>query len=411
MHFDLIVIGMGLSGLMAAKTAAEADQKVLIVGKGMGSLCLFSNTIDVLGLSPLAGPKAMKMGDALSRWIKDHLEHPYSKVGLERMEEALSSFLSLFPPPYSFHTMDRTNCLLPTGAGTLRPTYLIPTTMIEATSLTEGHTLIAGFEGFKDFYPHFVADQLKCRGINLQLPDPFYQERTAPALARLLEEKSFRENIGREIRKQLQGETRVGFPALLGMGDPIQVKEDLEEVTGTKVFEIPILPPSIPGKRIFDRFKKWLIEKGVTFLLGHPVSKATVTGKRCQGIEVHHSPVITFYSADRFILATGRFMGGGLRADAERIFEPTFNLPIHQPPSQEGWFGDLFFSDLPHPIHEAGVLANASLQPIDERGNVILENVWVAGSLLAHHQCIVEKSREGIEIGTGYMAAKCAMEK
>src|SRR5512139_671668 len=105
MHFDLIVIGMGLSGLMAAKTAAEAGQKVLIVGKGMGSLCLFSNTIDVLGLPPLAGPKTMKMRDALSRWINDHPEHPYAKVGSQRIEEALNSFLSLFPRPYSFQTM------------------------------------------------------------------------------------------------------------------------------------------------------------------------------------------------------------------------------------------------------------------------------------------------------------------
>jgi thioredoxin reductase len=40
MHYDLIVIGSGLSGLMAAKTAAEAGQKVLIIGKGMGSLSL-----------------------------------------------------------------------------------------------------------------------------------------------------------------------------------------------------------------------------------------------------------------------------------------------------------------------------------------------------------------------------------
>jgi len=411
MHYDLIVIGMGLSGLMAAKTAAEAGQKVLIVGKGMGSLCLFSNTIDVLGLPPLAGPKAVKMRDALSQWIKDHPEHPYAKVGLERMEESLSSFVSLFPPPYSFHTIDRMNCLLPTGAGTLRPTYFIPATMIGAAPFDEGHTLIVGFEGFKDFYVHFVADQLKCRGINLQLPDPSYRERTATAVARLMEKQSFRENIGREIKKQLQGETRVGFPALLGMGDPIQVKEDLEEIMGTKVFEIPILPPSIPGKRIFDRFKEWLIEKGVTFLMGYPVSKATVTEKRCRAIEVDHPPVTTSYSADCFILATGRFMGGGLRADAEKIFEPTFNLPVHQPPSRAGWFGDSFFGDLPHPIHQAGILANASLQPFDERGNVLLENVWVAGSLLAHHQCVVEKSREGIEISTGYMAAKYAMEK
>jgi amidophosphoribosyltransferase len=31
MHYDLIVIGMGLSGLMAAKTAAEKGKRILIV--------------------------------------------------------------------------------------------------------------------------------------------------------------------------------------------------------------------------------------------------------------------------------------------------------------------------------------------------------------------------------------------
>jgi glycerol-3-phosphate dehydrogenase subunit B len=103
-------------------------------------------------------------------------------------------------------------------------------------------------------------------------------------------------------------------------------------------------------------------------------------------------------------------MGGGLKADAEKILEPTFNLPIHQPPSREGWFGDSFFSDLPHPIHQAGVLTNASFQPVDETGNLIFENVWVAGSVLAHHQCIGEKSREGIEIATGYAAAQNALK-
>jgi len=405
MHYDLIVIGMGLSGLMAAKTGAEAGQKVLIIGKGMGSLCLFANTIDLLGQCP----PGTKMKDGLSEWIKDHADHPYSKVGLARIEQAISSFVSLFPPPYSFHAVDQMNCLLPTGAGTFRPTYLIPTTMREAASFDEKRTLLVGFEGFKDFYPHYVADRLKCHGISLPLPDPSDRERTATALARLMEKRSFRENIGREIRKQLQGETRIGFPAALGMGNPIQVKADLEEITGTKVFEIPILPPSVPGKRIFDRFKGWLIEKGVTFLLGYPVVRTTVTEKRCQGIEVLHPPVITSFSSDRFILATGRFIGGGLKADAEKVFEPTFNLPVHQPPSREGWFGNFFFSDPPHPIHRAGVLANAFFQPVDEGGNVILENVWVAGSLLAHHQCIDEKSREGIEIATGYTAAQYAL--
>jgi glycerol-3-phosphate dehydrogenase subunit B len=407
MHYDLIVIGMGLSGLMAAKTAAAADQKVLILGKGMGSLCLISNTIDVLGQSPTA----MKMTDALSRWIESHPLHPYSKVGLKNLEEALSSFLSLFPPPYSFQTVDNRNCLLPTGAGTLRPTYLIPITMAGGISADEGRTLVVGFKGFKDFYAHYVADQLRCRGISLELPDLFHQEPTATALARLVEKKSFRENIGREIKKQLLDETRVGLPAILGTHDPAQVKDDLEAIIGVKVFEIPIPPPSIPGMRIFNCFKEWLIRKGVSFLLGYSVSKAVLRGKRCERIEVLHPPVITSYSADRYVLATGRFIGGGLKADDETVVEPIFNLPVSQPRSREDWFKDSFFSDLPHPVHGAGILTNASFQPADADGDMILENVWAAGSILAHHHCIDEKSREGIEISTGYAAAKHALEK
>jgi len=52
MQYDLIIIGMGLSGLMAAKTALDLGKRVLIIGKGMGGLILFSNTIDVLGKVP-----------------------------------------------------------------------------------------------------------------------------------------------------------------------------------------------------------------------------------------------------------------------------------------------------------------------------------------------------------------------
>jgi glycerol-3-phosphate dehydrogenase subunit B len=405
MHYDLIVIGMGLSGLMAAKTAAAAGQKVLILGKGMGSLCLFSNTVDVLGQCP----KTKKMRDGLSEWIKDHPLHPYSKAGLEKIEEALSSFHSLFPPPYSFQTIDNKNCLLPTGAGTLRPTYLIPITMVGGISASEGRTLIAGFKGFKDFYARYVGDQLRCRGINLQLPEPFCQETTATALARLMEKKSFRESIGREIKKQLQDETRVGLPALLGTHDPVQVKDDLEAIIGAKVFEIPILPPSVPGMRIFNCFKEWLIRKGVSFLLGYSVSKAVLRGKNCERVEVLHPPVVASYSADRYILATGRFIGGGLKVDDEKVFEPIFNLPLSQPPFREDWFRNSFFSGLPHPIHDAGILTGASFQPVDGSGGMILENVWVAGSILAHHHSIDEKSKEGIEISTGYIAAKNAL--
>jgi glycerol-3-phosphate dehydrogenase subunit B len=406
MHYDLIVIGMGLSGLMAAKTAVEAGQKVLIVAKGMGSLCLFSNTIDLLG----SLPKGKAVEEGIAQWIKDHPDHPYSKTGPEKIEQALSSFLSLFPPPYSFQTVENGNCLIPTGAGTFRPSYLVPNTMVAGTSLKEGSALIVGFKGFKDFYAHYVADRLRCRGVSLILSKTFDQEVTAAALARLMEKKSFRENIGGEIRKQLHQETHVGFPAILGIHNPFQVREDLEKIVSAKVFEIPILPPSIPGIRIFNRFKEWLIQKEVTFLQGYSVPKAIIKGKRCEGLEMIHPPVNISYSADRYILATGRFMGGGLVASDERIDEPIFTLPVAQPKSREDWFRKSFLNYLPHPVHEAGILTDASFRPTDENGNPILENVWAAGSILARHHCIDEKSREGIEIATGYAAAKEALK-
>ncbi len=406
MHFDLIVIGMGLSGLMAAKTASEAGQKILVIGKGMGSLSLFSNTIDVLG----AVSKTMGMNEGLSQWMKERPKHPYSKVGLDRIKEALSSFVSLFPPPYSFQTLGNGNCLIPTGAGTLRPTYLIPITMVAGTSLKERDGLIVGFKGFKDFYADYVADQLNCRGITLSLSETLRQEITAMALARLMEKESFKETMGKEIKRKLHGETRVGFPALLGVKGSWQVKKDLEEIIGAEVFEIPILPPSIPGMRVFNRFKEWLIQRGVTFLLGHPISKAILKGKRCEGIHILNPPISNFYSADRYVLATGRFIGGGLVADEKKIFEPIFNLPILQPESREDWFRKSFFDNLPHPVHQTGILTDASLRPVDARGERILENVWIGGTILANHHSVDEKSREGIEIATGYMAAKEALK-
>ena len=405
MHYDLIIIGMGLSGLMAAKSAVDKGKKTLIIGKGTGSLCLFTHSIDVLGNLP----GGIKVVDGLSQWVKDHPQHPYANLGWERLEEALSSFNSLFQSQYTFKCVDRENRSIPTGAGTFRPTYLIPSTMIAGTSSPNGKGLVVGFKGFKDFYANYVADQLNCRSIIISIPGFTDQELTAAAIARLMEKEDFRETIANEIKNQLLDESWVGFPALLGIRDPLRVIKSLEEIIGGEVFEIPTLPPSIPGMRIFRHFKEWLVQRGVTFLMGHAVSKANLNGKKCEAIEVSHPPLSQYYSADRFILATGRFIGGGLKADEEKLFESIFDLPVAQPGSREVWFGDSFFNA--HRIHQSGILTDASFRPVDERGGSLLENVWIAGSILAHHHCIQEKSREGIEIATGYWATRYALEQ
>lgn len=405
MHYDIIVIGLGLCGLMAAKTASEAGKKVLILGKGIGGLLLFSNTIDVLGKIP----ETVRMRDGLSQWVNDHPEHPYGKVGLDKVEEALSSFKSFFPPPYTFQSRNETNSLIPTGAGTFRPSYLIPSTMMKGITLKEKKTLIIGFRDYKDFYPQRLADLFGCRSVTLPTPEDPRAEISATGLARWLEQPSFREFLASEIIKQVRGEELIGLPAILGINDPMGVRKALEKRIGIPVFEIPVLPPSIPGLRIFHRFKERLIQRGVTFLQGYSVSKAILNGKRCEGLEILHSPVVASYSADHYILSTGRFIGGGLQADSKRIYEPVFYLPVAQPGSPVEWFERSFYGT--HPVHRSGILTDSQFRPIDEKGEVVLENVRVAGTILAHQSWIEEKSREGIEIVTGYWAAKKALEQ
>ena len=224
-----------------------------------------------------------------------------------------------------------------------------------------------------------------------------------------MDEEPFRESLGEAIRRQMAGEKRIGLPAVLGLRDPADVLKTLETVTGARVFEIPMLPPSIPGLRIFHRFREMLIAKGATFLMGNPVTGAEVKDGRCEGITVHNPPLSTEYRAESYILATGRFLGGGLWADMERITEPLFHLPVFQPESRGEWFRERFFQPEAHPIHRAGIVTDADLRPVDAEGKVVLKNVRAAGSILAHHQAIEEHSREGIDIATGYLAARRAL--
>ncbi|MCE5263429.1 MAG: anaerobic glycerol-3-phosphate dehydrogenase subunit B [Deltaproteobacteria bacterium] len=404
-RFDLIVIGTGLAGLTAARTAVEAGAKVLVVGQGMGALTLFGNTIDVLGEIP----PGRSMADGLDTWVAAHPKHPYARMGRAGVERALAGFQALFPPPYSFAAAGPGNSLLPTGAGTMRPTYLIPITMAAGAAMTPAATLIVGLRGFKDFQGDTVSLHLKCRGVTLSLPRYGLEGLSATALARLMDEGYFRERLAEAILGQMAGERFIGLPAVLGLRSPAAVLETLESITGAWVFEIPMLPPSIPGTRIFHRFREELIAGGATFLMGHPVCGVKLGQGRCEGITVQNPPLACEYSADRYILATGRFLGGGLWAEMDRIVEPLFHLPLFQPPGRGAWFGERFFDPEAHPIHRAGIVTDDDLRPVDDTGRVVLENVRAAGSILAHHQAIEEKSREGIDIATGFWAAERAL--
>ncbi|NIO06145.1 MAG: anaerobic glycerol-3-phosphate dehydrogenase subunit B [Proteobacteria bacterium] len=424
MKYDVIVIGAGLSGLMAAKEAADNGMKTMILGKGMGLMHVLSGGIDLLGYYPGEDMTTQNgIHPALIKLIQNEPDHPYARVGMEDIKGALRSFSEVFgPEAYHYTGTPGRNTTLPTGVGTLRPSYLVPSTMIGGKDILSRPTLLIGFHGFGSFYSVYAAKNLMRLGnrrgdIRLRSEDIEVSDIAgrsifkAASLASQLDEESFRERVAARIRMALNGEDLVGFPAVLGLREAANVKMDLEARIGAQVFELSVLPPSIPGMRLFEIFKRRLQAGGVRMILGFEVISAMRKNRYCHCVVLKTPSGERRYEADSFVLATGGLFGGGLRAERDRIVEPIFQLPVAQPKSRKAWFHDELFGPRSHPINRAGIRTDTRLNPIDENRRVILQNLFVAGSILGHHDPTREKSGTGVMIATGFKAVRNLLEK
>ena len=56
-----------------------------------------------------------------------------------------------------------------------------------------------------------------------------------------------RARVASELRGKLNGAQRVGMPAVLGLEEHTKVWQEFQDRLGVPVFEIPTLPPSVPG--------------------------------------------------------------------------------------------------------------------------------------------------------------------
>jgi glycerol-3-phosphate dehydrogenase subunit B len=97
-------------------------------------------------------------------------------------------------------------------------------------------------------------------------------------------------------------------------------------------------------------------------------------------------------------------MGKGLTSDRKGIYEPLFNLPLHKPKSRIHWHHEKFLHSDGHPINSAGVEVDAWFRPVDNTGKVVQDNLFVAGSILAHQDWMRMKCGSGLAISTAYAA-------
>ena len=137
---------------------------------------------------------------------------------------------------------------------------------------------------------------------------------------------------------------------------------------GVPVFEIPTTPPSIPGLRLKEAFERGLREKRPFYFS----QKRVVEVQQGRGgefeIGIDGANGKQTINSPGVILATGRFIGGGLTADRKHIRETIFNLPVFQPESRGEWHREDFFDRQGHPINQAGVEIDDHFRPISDQG-------------------------------------------
>ncbi len=420
MHYDVIVIGAGLAGLIAAESAREEGAKVLLLARGLGSLPLTTGCIDILGYAPaisktpLTGP--------VSGIERLPAQHPYAKVGAEGVRRALAFFQNILKTEnYPYAGSGETNFLIPTSLGSLHPSGLVPETFKHGDLSAPEPALLLGFEGLKDFFPSFAAQNLNLllqkRGIAsvfrsalLKRPDLEGRPLNGMSLASSFEKEDFRASLAEEVRSLLHPGERLGLPAVLGIHSPQEVWADLEKRVGAPIFEIPLPPPSIPGLRLQNFLKEHFRKGSGRFFIGFasaaPVIERSRIAGLCLGDPVRNVP----YRASAFVLATGQFVGGGLDSERNRIFETLFGLPLRHPENRREWFRSTLLTPSGQPFNGFGVEVDQDLQPVDFQGRTVYQNLFAAGGILAHGDPMNEKSGGGIAISTGYWAGKRASE-
>jgi glycerol-3-phosphate dehydrogenase subunit B len=414
MHYDVIVIGAGLAGLVAATVSVQEGLRVLLLAKGIGCTHLTSGCIDVLGRLDEADVSCPR--SALSTLLANHPDHIYGRVGVTSLEEALFYFRRQCEQagwPYLGSLEE--NWWLPTAVGTARPTCLAPESMTAGDVRRPGSVLLVGFRPLRDFYPQYAAANLQrswgldARGVYLDVPALRGRDNITPVeLARAFDEPSFRAQVVDTLQPLLGDAERVGFPAVLGLSDP-GVWRALRAEIGRPIFEVPTLPPSVPGIRLFEAWRGLFRRTGGRMQIGFPVIGAETEGRWVRAVLVESAARPVRFAAERFVVATGGIYGHGLETDYTGcICEPVFHLPLRNLPAQEGWATPTPHG--PHPIYPVGVAVDELLRPIDERGCLVFENLHVAGALLADGVDLRRNIGDGVTVATGYMAANLVCE-
>lgn len=388
----VVVVGAGLSGLTAALTALKSGARVEVVAFGQGSLTLHPGWIEV--------------GDVEALTRQAH--HPYSYAGKDALAHGLGILQEIVPlyPIYDAAVLaSGTQRQIAFRVGNPQP-HIIPETPI----------LIVGVAGWREFFPELIRDALREAGceadmIEVEIPHRGgnFDDWTID-IAHYLDTPTGLNHLAQQIKPHVGKAQVVALPSVIGFKQTTLA--ELNRLLGVPVLEIPTLTPSVPGLRLYQALRSAILAQGGQFTLGVKVIGLDVHNRVLKGIRAatvagQRERIIP---ADAVILATGGLYSGGIESDYRgALQEQIANSAVNTLENRDQWFTHSLFEGVAQPIHRVGVSVQNTLRPLDASGNIIAENLFVAGRLLRSYSPVNEGSTEGVDIATGYQAAQHAI--
>ena len=348
MKHDTVIIGGGLTGLLAGINLQKAGQSTIIVSSGQNALHFFSGAFESISeLPPLVADTFAEAG------VRVHYKEGVSLLPMGNFRKSFLSLedLDIFP---------------------------------EAKFASKA--LVVNFMGYHDFFSSFIAEGLENAGIQtrirfIRLPEMEHlrqspSEMRSVQIARTMDR--IWEKVVKEIRMLLKDEDAVILPQVFGLQDTT-VPGRIREAIPAKVVFTGTLPPSVPGVRTIIQLRRRYEVLGGTYLMGDQVIKAhvhdnTVHSVATKNLESH------YLEGRSFILSSGGFFSKGLTSTPSRIFEPVFGLDIEYPEDRNAWYNPDFMGRQPY--MEFGVKVDQDLHAIS--GGVPYTNLYAAGGILGY---------------------------
>jgi glycerol-3-phosphate dehydrogenase subunit B len=272
--------------------------------------------------------------------------------------------------------------------------------------------VVVGIKGMKDFYPELMIEGLKKRksyaskslsALILESPYESKRDITALDIARYVDSEAGINWLIQSLSAH-KGSTLI-VPPILGTKPSAAIFDRLMSA-GLQCFETPVMPPSTPGMRLRQLLLDNAKRCGVEVIEMGDVCRADVSNGRCTAVYTTAADKERVYTADKFVIATGGFFGGGCIAEPGKAYEAIFGLDLGAPAKQIDWSQPSLLGTDAHIFASMGVRANAQLKPIDASGAVLLENVHFVGRTLGGYDFAVEKSGNGVALATGYLAGR-----